>query len=392
MANGHIPGRVNPFQQIGQTLAERQQQGLQAVQDILAGRLPQVPGLGAGWMPDIRTINQFADLAIEELQRNPMADLSAFEQAFIQPLLSSSLPGQLVALDYYSRKAAQTGNLGAFPFAQLPLGSMRGISAAAQALSRLAPEFHFDPNFRNLVGQFVSSLVPSGQAATLPTSLLSAVAAPYFQQLYYYGGDPTAAGLPAIQWPTSLENMPLSRQRAIESIAEMALQTQGQVVTPFGLQAETPRSALATLLNLASQAWDAIPGAFTGMFRGAPAGTTVSTATAPAAAPQAASAPTPPPAPTPQTQPQAQQQPRGASRDAAVQAIKNTLVQQGIPAQQAIQSLLVNRQQIVDAVGEEGWLDLWNWAQFNLPAVTNVVQAGGVDPLMVAIEEIRRAR
>lgn len=388
MANGHIPGRVNPFQQIGQTLAERQQQGLQAVQQILAGQTPQLPGLGAGWTPDFRATQQIIDAAISALRDDPTRDMSAFESSFVQPLLSSTAPGQLLALDYYTQKANLTGNLGSLPFTQLPGGSARAILAQSQALSRLGEQFFHDPRYQQMLGQFVSSLVPGGQAASLPTPLLSAVAGPYFQQLFQFGGDPAAAGLPAIQWPTSVSNIPLPRQNVIESIAEAALASQGQAVTPFGLAAEQPRAAFSRLIDLGLEAIRNIPGVFTG---GVPSAAPAPSAGMPPSA-MPVTAPAPAQAPTSVPQPTTTESVSATTRSAAVDAIKNTLSQMGASSMWALQSLQQNRRAIVDAIGEDGWSELWNWAQLNLPPTPNWMPPWGVDPIQAAIDALRRGQ
>lgn len=412
MANGHIPGRVNPanpYEQIGQTLSQRQHQGMQAIQQLLAGQTPGVPGLPAGgWSPDFRSLQQFASAALSALQDDPTMDLSAFEAAFIQPLLSSTVPAQLLALDYYTRKAGLTQDLGAFPFAQLPGGSISAIRAQSQVLGRLGEEFAHDPRFQQMLGQFVSAHVPTGQASVLPTNVLSAVASPYFQQLFQFGGDTTAAGLPQIAWPTSTAGTPIQRQNVIEAIAQAALGTQGQEVTPFGLQAETQTSALGRLIDQGLDALRALPGFNFGQPQGtpptgfpvgtgAPIDSAVGMATPESLAALAAQAgqadqiaqadqavqPGPPPASSGQMD---------RSPSAIVQAIKNQLSQMGADASWTIMQLMTNRNQLMAAVGDEGWRDLMIWAQMNLPRTPGWSPPWGADPIQAAINVLNSRR
>jgi len=374
MANGV----TNPYQAIGQQLAERQQQGLQAIQQILAGQLPQIPGMpGGAWIPDVRTTQQLANLALEVLERTPTADLSRFEQAFIQPLLSGPWPAQQIALNYYTQRALQTGDLSSFPFAQFPGGSARAIAAQSQALTRLGQQFADDPRYQELLRGFISAMAPTGQATPLSTPAMMALAAPYFQQVELFG-SPEAAGLPQLAFPTTTDMMPASRRQAIENIAQMALATQGLVPTPTGVERMTAREYFNQLVQSALDALGGligIPGLGTQTFDasaslGAPPGTTGA------------------PAPAPTTE-QREAEPTADRRRAAVEAIKATLSQMGASSIWTIGTLMQNRQQIVNAIGEDGWRELMTWAQTNLSPVPNWTPPWNIDPIQVAIEQLR---
>lgn len=379
VANGTL---TNPYAQIGQALSQREHQGLQALQQILSGQLPQIPGMPSGpWRPDLRTTQQMMSIALQALERDPTLDLSAFEQAFVQPLLSSALPGQLAAMDYYRRRALQTGNLEAFPFAQLPSVSSRAIGAYSQALSQLGQEFGHDPRYQQMLGQFIGSLVPGGQATSLPTSLLAAVSFPYLQQVYHYGGDPSAAGLPQLAFPTSTEGMPLPRQQVIENIARMALGTQGMAVTPTGVQPMDAQTYWDRILQSAQDALSGLiglPGFGTATFD---ASAMMGVPGATGGAPQSTTTGTP--APTTQTG-------EPSRPDATVQAIKNQLSQMGASATWTLGSLAANRQRLIRHIGQEGWNELMAWAQINLPHNPTWTPPWGVDPIQAALAVLER--
>ena len=358
MANGV----TNPYQAIGQQLAERQQQGLQAIQQILAGQLPQIPGMpGGAWIPDVRTTQQLANLALEVLERTPTADLSRFEQAFIQPLLSGPWPAQQIALNYYTQRALQTGDLSSFPFAQFPGGSARAIAAQSQALTRLGQQFADDPRYQELLRGFISAMAPTGQATALSTPAMMALAAPYFQQVELFG-SPEAAGLPQLAFPTTIDMMPASRRQAIENIAQMALATQGLVPTPTGVERMTAREYFNQLVQSALDALGGligIPGLGTQLFDAAGAAGATAGAT--------------------------------ARRQVGSQGIKQGLLRIGASREWALSSLEQNRANIVAALGEEGWEELRQWAQ-NLPSMPGWQPPYPTDPILAAIDVVRGVR
>lgn len=385
MANGV----TNPYQAIGQQLAERQQQGLQAIQQILAGQLPQIPGMpGGAWIPDVRTTQQLANLALEVLERTPTADLSRFEQAFIQPLLSGPWPAQQIALNYYTQRALQTGDLSSFPFAQFPGGSARAIAAQSQALTRLGQQFADDPRYQELLRGFISAMAPTGQATALSTPAMMALAAPYFQQVELLG-SPEAAGLPQLAFPTTTDMMPASRRQAIENIAQMALATQGLVPTPTGVERMTAREYFNQLVQSALDALGGligIPGLGTQLFDAAGAAGATAGATG---ATEGDIAP-----PVPQTERRREDRTTQALRErrqVGIQGIKQELLRIGASREWALSSLEQNRANIVAALGEEGWEELRQWAQ-NLPSMPGWQPPYPTDPILAAIDVVRGVR